>query len=64
MTFASTDLRHFAGTQAARVGSVAETMSRLGHSTVAASMRYQSMISGRDRALAEALSELAADGSS
>ena len=30
------DLRHFAGTQAARVGSLAETMARLGHSTVGA----------------------------
>ncbi len=33
------DLRHFAGTQAARVGNLVETMARLGHSTVSASWR-------------------------
>jgi integrase len=54
------DLRHFAGTQAARVGSLRETMARLGHSTVAASMRYQALVSEADAALAEALSGLAA----
>lgn len=53
------DLRHFAGTQTARVGSLKETMDRLGHSTVAASLRYQGLASGRDVAVAEALSELA-----
>jgi integrase len=53
------DLRHFAGSQAARVGNLRETMDRLGHSTVAASMRYQGMVSGRDREIAEALSGLA-----
>ena len=30
------DLRHFAGTQTARVGNLIETMERLGHSTVSA----------------------------
>ena len=53
------DLRHFAGTQTARVGSLRETMDRLGHSTVAASMLYQNLVSGRDVEIAEALSKLA-----
>jgi integrase len=53
------DLRHFAGTQAARVGNLVETMGRLGHSTVGASLRYQAIVSGRDAAVAEALSDLA-----
>ena len=53
------DLRHFAGTQVARVGSLAETMNHLGHSTVSASLRYQHMVSGRDAEIAEALSKLA-----
>jgi integrase len=53
------DLRHFAGTQAARVGSLIETMDRLGHSTVGASLRYQHAVSGRDAEIAEALSRLA-----
>lgn len=54
------DLRHFAGTQTARVGNLAETMSRLGHSTVKASLLYQQVASGRDAEIATALSELAA----
>jgi integrase len=53
------DLRHFAGTQAARVGNLVETMNRLGHSTAKASLIYQGMVSGRDAELAEALSALA-----
>lgn len=53
------DLRHFAGTMASRVGSLVETMARLGHSTVDASLLYQQMVSGRDREVAEALSRLA-----
>jgi integrase len=53
------DLRHFSGTQTARVGNLVETMGRLGHSTVKASMIYQQIVSGRDVAVAEALSELA-----
>ena len=53
------DLRHFAGTQVARVSSLAETMSHLGHSTVSASLRYQHMVSGRPAEVAEALSKLA-----
>lgn len=54
------DLRHFAGTQTARVGNLVETMGRLGHSTVKASLTYQAIVSGRDVEVAEALSELAA----
>jgi integrase len=53
------DLRHFAGTQAARVGNLVETMQRLGHSTVKASLIYQSVVSGRDAEIAAGLSELA-----
>jgi integrase len=53
------DLRHFAGTQTARVGNLVETMGRLGHSTVKASLIYQQIVSGRDAAVAEALSKLA-----
>ncbi len=54
-------LRHFAGTQAARVGNLVEVMAMLGHSTVGASLRYQQVVSGRPAQVAEALSELAAD---
>ena len=53
------DLRHFAGTQTARVGNLVETMERLGHSTVKASLIYQQVASGRDAAVADALSALA-----
>lgn len=53
------DLRHFAGTQAARVGNLVETMGRLGHSTVKASLIYQQVVSGRDAEIAAALSKLA-----
>ncbi|MGC5245393.1 tyrosine-type recombinase/integrase [Gordonia sp. DT219] len=54
------DLRHFAGTQAARVGgTTAEVMSRLGHSTVSAAMKYQSSDLKRDREIAARLSALA-----
>jgi integrase len=54
------DLRHFAGTQIARVGNLAESMARLGHSTVRASLIYQSVVSGGDAEIAAALSALAA----
>ena len=54
------DLRHFAGTQVARVGNLAESMARLGHSTVKASLLYQQVVSGRDAEIAAALSALAA----
>ncbi|MDM4138568.1 MULTISPECIES: site-specific integrase [Mycobacterium] len=53
------DMRHFCGTQTARVGNLVETMERLGHSTVQASLIYQQAVSGRDAAVAEALSRLA-----
>jgi integrase len=55
------DLRHFAGTQTARVGNLVETMGRLGHSTVRASLIYQGIVSGRDAEIAAALSVLASD---
>jgi integrase len=54
------DLRHFSGTMTARVGNLVETMGRLGHSTVQASLIYQQIVSGRDAEIAAALSELAA----
>jgi integrase len=53
------DLRHFAGTQTASVASLTETMGRLGHSTPGASLVYQSVATGRDAEVAEALSRLA-----
>jgi integrase len=53
------DLRHFSGTQVARVGNLVETMNHLGHSTVSASLRYQHMVSGRDVEIANQLSALA-----
>jgi integrase len=56
------DLRHFAGTQTARVGNLVETMGRLGHSTVKASLIYQGIVSGRDAEIAQALSALVQDG--
>jgi hypothetical protein len=51
-------LRHFAGTQTARVGNLPETMARLRHTTHKASLLYQQQVSGRDIAVAEALSAL------
>jgi len=53
------DLRHFAGAQAARVGDLVETMQRLGHTTIKASLIYQQVVSGRDREIADQLSALA-----
>jgi len=54
------DLRHFAGTMTAQVGgTVRETMNRLGHSTVSASMTYQAAVDQRDHEIAAALSKLA-----
>lgn len=53
------DLRHFAGTTAAQSGAtLAELQARLGHSTVAAALRYQHAASGRDEAIAEAMSNV------
>ncbi|HWS91146.1 MAG TPA: hypothetical protein VN306_01180 [Mycobacterium sp.] len=48
-------LRHYAGTQAARVDNLVEVMAMLGHSTVATSLRYQQIVSGRDAEIADAL---------
>ena len=53
------DLRHFSGTQTARLASLAESMGRLGHSTASASLLYQQRVSGRDAEIAEGLSRLA-----
>lgn len=55
------DLRHSGAVMAAQTGAtLAELMARLGHSTPQAAMRYQHAAQGRDRQIAEALSELAA----
>jgi integrase len=54
------DFRHTAGTMASRAGgSLREVMGHLGHSTTAAAMRYQHIIDGRGRELAESMSKLA-----
>lgn len=53
------DLRHFAGTQAARVGNLPEVMARLGHSTPRASLIYQQAVDSRAAEVAVALSALA-----
>jgi integrase len=55
------DLRHFAGTMTAQVGNLVETMARLRHSTHKASLIYQQQVSGRDIAVADALSTLRAE---
>jgi integrase len=53
------DLRHTGATMAAGAGaSLAELMSRLGHSTPAAALRYQHAAAGRDHQIAVALSAL------
>ena len=55
------DLRHTGATLAAATGAtLAELMSRLGHSSVHAAMTYQHAASDRDRVIAEALSQMAA----
>lgn len=54
------DLRHTSATMAAETGaSLRDLMHRLGHSTVAASMRYPHHVLDRDEALAAKLSEMA-----
>jgi len=54
------DLKHFAGTMTARTGAtLAESMHRLGHASVSASLVYQNVVSGRAEAIAAALSALA-----
>lgn len=57
------DLRHTGATLAALTGAtLPELMTRLGHSTVNAAMRYQHAAKGRDKIIAEALSALAEAG--
>ena len=57
------DLRHTAAVMAAGTGAtLAELMARLGHSTVSAAMRYQSVAKDRDQQIAAALSALAQAG--
>lgn len=54
------DLRHTGAVLAAQTGAtLAELMSRLGHSTASAAMRYQHAARDRDQQIAAALSELA-----
>ena len=54
------DLRHSGATWAAQSGAtLAELMSRLGHSTVAAALVYQHAANGRDAEIARRLSEMA-----
>lgn len=53
------DLRHSGAVLAAQTGAtLAELMSRLGHSTPQAAMRYQHAAAERDQAIAEALSRM------
>ncbi|MFK5647147.1 tyrosine-type recombinase/integrase [Ornithinimicrobium sp. LYQ121] len=59
------DLRHTGATLAAMTGAtLAELQARLGHSTVAAALRYQHAAQGRDAEIAAKLSELASPPSS
>ncbi|MFK5582446.1 tyrosine-type recombinase/integrase [Serinicoccus sp. LYQ131] len=54
------DLRHTGATMAAMTGAtLAELQARLGHSTVAAALRYQHAAKGRDAEIAAKLSDLA-----
>ena len=54
------DLRHTGATMAAMTGAtLAELQQRLGHSTVAAALRYQHAAQGRDAKIAAALSVMA-----
>lgn len=54
------DLRHFGATLAAQSGATTkELMSRLGHTSAKAAMRYQHAAADRDREIAKRLSELA-----
>ncbi len=53
------DTRHSGAVLAARTGAtLAELMSRLGHSTPAAAMRYQHAAEARDRVIAEKMAQL------
>ena len=52
------DLRHGAATLAATTGATTkELMSRLGHASPAAALRYQHVVSGRDAAIADAIDD-------
>jgi integrase len=54
------DFRHSGAVLAALSGAtLAELMARLGHSSPAAAMRYQSVAAGRDREVAASMSKLA-----
>ena len=54
------DLRHTGAVLAASTGAtLSELMTRLGHTTPDAALRYQHTAKGRDAAIAEALSKLA-----
>jgi integrase len=56
------DLRHTAGTLVAQQGAtLREVMSRLGHSTTAAAIRYQRAAETRDQELADRLDQLVVD---
>lgn len=56
------DLRHTAGTLAARTGATTkELMARLGHASTNAAMIYQHAADDRDRRIADALGEMARD---
>jgi integrase len=56
------DLRHTAGTLAARTGATTkELMSRLGHASPQAAMVYQHAAEERDRLIADRLAAMAAD---
>ncbi|GJN99267.1 hypothetical protein NJB18091_29510 [Mycobacterium marinum] len=50
------DLRRFAGSKNAQVGTLTENMARLGHKTVEAALRYQHSQDGRDAIVAASLS--------
>jgi integrase len=59
------DLRHTSATLSIAAGaSTRELMARMGHSSSAAALRYQHVMAGRDAAIAAALDELIAAGSS
>jgi integrase len=57
------DLRHTGQTLAAQTGAtIADLMKRLGHSSMSAARRYLHAVDGRDKEIADRLSELAAHG--
>jgi len=56
------DLRHTGNTLAAATGaSTKELMSRLGHASAQAALRYQHATRERDQAIADALSEMVSE---